>query len=976
MNHISQSAAGSAPFPCTEPGIPPPVLQAELQRHWQELAEAANARGVELRWQPDVLAAVCRVWPASEYVARTCIRDPALLADLLNSGDLTARYEPGTYAARLETLLAAVQTEEALRSALRRLRHREMVRIAWRDLAGWADLAETLSDLSQLADACLDGALRRLDAWQRDLWGTPRSRDGAEQSLVVLGMGKLGARELNYSSDIDLIFAFPEEGDTDGARSISNEEYFTRLGRSLINIISDAAAEGFVFRVDVRLRPYGDSGPLVMSFAAMEDYYQFQGREWERYAMIKARVVAGDLQAGEQLLQSLRPFVYRRYLDYGAYESLRAMRALISREVRRKGMENDVKLGPGGIREVEFVGQAFQLIRGGREPALREREILRVLNYLGQKGHLPEYAARGLREAYIFLRRVENRLQEFQDRQTHALPADETGRARLAFAMGYGDWASFARDLARHRRLVQGQFERVFAAPQADAEAGGADLAALWRGELADTQALEILQQAGFEDAGEALRLLTQLREGRIYRVLGQQGKERLDRLMPLLLAAAGQSARPTVCLLRLVGVLEAIAGRIAYLALLVENPMALSQLVKLCAASPWIAGLLARHPILLDELLDPRTLYAPLDRAGLERQLKTQLAPVPEDDLEQQMDALRHFKQSNVLRVAAADVAGVMPLMVVSDHLTEVAEVVLGQVLELAWNHMVQRHGRPRCRVGGELREAHFAIVAYGKLGGIELGYGSDLDLVFLHDSTGEEQCTDGARPVDNAVFFTRLGQRIIHLLSTQTAAGVLYEVDTRLRPSGSSGLLVSSIEAFAEYQRAEAWTWEHQALVRARVVAGDRGLAQAFDALRREILYRPRDPDVLRAEVRNMRERMRQELGSRKPGCFDLKHGRGGIADIEFMVQYNVLLWANTHPELTRYTDNIRQLDGLAQAGLLTSEDAGLLADAYRAYRARVHSLTLQNESAVVDESEFREFREGVSRLWRELVEEASGK
>lgn len=976
MKLDSPSAVFPAQPPCEEPDILPAALRAELQQQWSVLTEAASARGVRLARHPDGLAAACRVWPASDFVARACVRDPGLLANLLDSGDLRSRYEPGAYPVRVAAALAAVQTEEALGSALRRLRQREMVRIAWRDLAGWADVAETLADLSGLADACLDGALRRLHGWQCTQWGMPRSEDGTEQALVVLGMGKLGGRELNFSSDIDLVFAYPEEGETDGPRPVSNEEFFTRLGRALIHAIGAPTADGLVFRVDMRLRPFGDSGPLVMSFAAMEEYYQSQGREWERYAMIKARAVAGDRAAGERLLQSLRPFVYRRYLDYGAFESLREMREMIAREVRRKGMEGNVKLGPGGIREIEFVGQAFQLIRGGREPALRAREILQVLEYLGQQGHLPEYAARGLRESYVFLRRVENHLQEFQDRQTHTLPTDDMGRARLALSMGHEDWAVFSRVLERHRRFVQGQFERVFAAPQADAGAGGTDLAALWQGALSEAQALEVLQSGGFDDPGEALRLLTQFRDGRVYRTLGRQGKERMDRLMPLLLAAAVRCSHPAACLLRLVGVLEAIGGRTAYLALLVENPMALSQLVKLCAASPWIAGLLARHPILLDELLDPRTLYAPLDRAGLRRQLESQLAAIPEDDLEQQMDVLRHFKQSNVLRVAAADVAGVMPLMVVSDHLTEIAEVVLGQALSLAWHHLVQRHGRPRCRVAGELSDANFAIVAYGKLGGIELGYGSDLDLVFLHDSAGEDQYTDGAKSVDNFVFFTRLGQRIIHVLTTHTAAGVLYEVDARLRPSGSSGLLVSSFEAFADYQRTEAWTWEHQALARARVVAGDPAVARAFDELRREILMRPRDPLLLRTEVRDMRERMRTELGSHRPGWFDLKQGRGGIADIEFMVQYSVLLWAHTHPELTRYTDNIRQLDGLAHAGLMARGDVKLLADAYRAYRARVHRLTLQNEPAVVDEGEFRDFREGVCRIWRDLMEVTSDK
>jgi [glutamine synthetase] adenylyltransferase / [glutamine synthetase]-adenylyl-L-tyrosine phosphorylase len=957
--------------PSTTIAALPEPLRDGVTRHWEALREAAAAEDLRLPQDEAFGTSFARVWAASEFVARSCSREPRMLVGLIESGDLARPYGAGELPARIQGELAAAPAAGGLEVALRRVRRREMVRIAWRDLAGWAPLEETLGELTDLAEACLEAALRRLDAAQREKVGSPRSRGGEPQSLVVIGMGKLGARELNFSSDIDLIFAYPEEGQTDGARPLSNEEYFARLGRALIQALNTTTSEGFVFRVDMRLRPYGDSGPLAMSFDAMEDYYQVQGREWERYAMIKARPVAGERAAGERLLRRLRPFVYRRYLDYSAFESLRDMKALISREVRRKGLEANIKLGPGGIREIEFIGQAFQLIRGGREPEMQERGILAVLRQLGAKRHLPGYVTRGLSDAYVFLRRVENRLQAHADRQTHVLPTGDRERLALAHAMGAADWVAFTRELERHRRLVQEHFEQVFRAPQADDGAGAQDLHSVWRDSLEDAQAEVILAEAGFEDPSEALRLLTQLRDSQASRA-SRRGRERLDRLMPLLLGAAGRADHPTATLLRSVRVIEAIAGRSAYVALLVENPMALSQLVKLCAASPWIAGLLARHPALLDELLDPRTLYTPLGRERLEQELRGQLGQVPPDDLEQQMEVLRHFRQSNVLRVAAADVAEVMPLMVVSDHLTEIAEVVLGQVLELAWQHLVRRYGRPRCRMEGQVHEPGFAIVAYGKLGGIELGYGSDLDLVFLHDSDGEEQATDGPKPVDNAVFFARLGQRIIHILSTQTPAGVLYEVDTRLRPSGASGLLVSSLAAFAEYQRAEAWTWEHQALVRARVVAGEPRLAHAFEGLRREVLSRPRDPEVLRREVREMRERMRAELGSRGTGWFDIKQDRGGIADIEFMVQYGVLSWAHGHPELLRYTDNIRQLEGLSQAGLMSAEEAGLLADAYRAFRAGIHRLTLQNEPARVTDAEFAEYRDAVARLWRERMED----
>ena len=950
--------------------LPAPV-RAEVERNWQAYLETAAARGVSVPRQADFHAVLLRVWAGSDFVAQTCARAPELLADLLDSGDLLSDYPPKELAHKAQRVCARAADETTLGVALRRLRRREMLRIAWRDLAGWADLHETCADLSALACACLDAALARLDAWQRKESGTPRGVNGKPQALVVLGMGKLGAAELNFSSDIDLIFAYPEEGQT-RPNGMTNEEYFIRLGQRLIHAISATTADGQVFRVDMRLRPYGDSGPLAMGFQAMEEYYQHQGRDWERYALIKASPVAGDRSAGAALLETLRPFIYRRYLDYGTFAALRDMKAMISRELERKGLADNIKLGPGGIREVEFIGQAFQLIRGGREPDLQERGILTVLARLAARDHLPEYVSRGLREAYIFLRRLENRVQAYQDTQTHELPTDPLIQARLAIAMGFADWTALRRALDKHRHWVQGHFEQVFAAPQAAGTAlPNSDLDAVWRGVLTGGAATAVLATAGMDDTEEALRLLTRLREGFGYRALSAKGRERMDHLLPMLIAAVGAVAQPTATLQRVIGLLEAVAGRSAYLALLVENPMALSQLVQLCAASPWIARQLTRHPILLDELLDPRSLYAPLDKIALAQELLTLMQPVPAADLERQMEALRWFKQANVLRVAAADIAAAMPLMVVSDHLTEIAETVLHEVLGLAWEHLAARHGRPQYRVDDSVHEAGFIIVAYGKLGGIELGYGSDLDLVFLHDGVGTAQRSVGPKRVDNGVFFARLGQRIIHMLNTHTPSGVLYEVDMRLRPSGDSGLLVSSLEAFADYQRNAAWTWEHQALVRARVVAGDPALAARFAAVRNEVLGRGRGADELRVAVRDMRERMRVELAVRAADQFDLKQGRGGIADIEFMVQYGVLAWSAQHPQLLVYTDNVRLLEGFTRAGLMAATDSRLLADAYRAYRARLHRLALQEESAVTDARQFQEYRDGVAEVWTRLME-----
>ncbi len=968
----------SADQPMTEPaGAPwlqrlPEALRPPVTRAWQACVEAASGAGLEPPAGDELCDELARVWSASRFVAESCVRAPELLDELVGSGDLARGYGPGELAERIRQGCAAVDDEAGLARALRLLRRREMVRIAWRDLAGSAGLEETLHDLSDLAEACIDSALAMLHAWQVGQWGETRTADGTPQGLVVLGMGKLGARELNFSSDIDLIFGYPEYHDDPGCQ-VGCERYFQRLGQRLIQALDATTADGFVFRVDMRLRPYGSAGPLAMSFDALEEYYQSQGREWERYALIKARPVGGERKAGAALLEMLRPFVFRRYVDFGVFESLREMKAMINAEVSRKGMEQNVKLGPGGIREVEFVGQAFQLVHGGREPKLRQRGILDVLAALAELGQLPEHAARQLRAAYLFLRRVENRLQEFDDRQTHELPRDATERLRLAFAMGYPDWEAFLADLDRHRAHVHGDYEQLFALPQA--EAGEVEetmgLAGVWQAALDDTSVETALETAGFDDAPAARELLRALRESRACRAQSAVGQKRLARLMPLLLTAVAGTGAPTETLRRLVPLLETISRRSAYIALLVENPMALSQLVRLVSASVWIGLRLTQYPLLLDELLDPRTLYSPPDRARLETELAARLAAVDGDDLEQQMEALRHFKRANVLRVAAADVVDAIPLMVVSDHLTWIAETVLGAVYRLAWDGLVARHGVPRCTVDGVAREAGFGIVAYGKLGGIELGYVSDLDIVFLHDSEGEAQFTDGEKSLDNAVFMARVAQRIIHILTTLTASGELYPVDTRLRPSGASGLMVSSLEAFVAYQRDEAWTWEKQALVRARPVAGSPVVAERFTRIRGEVLGEPRDADALRGEVRDMRQRMREQLAKSEPGRFDLKQAAGGIADIEFMVQYATLAWAHDHPALLAWSDNIRLLETLDREGLLPSADATLLSDAYRAFRAAGHRCALQDGPALVDAREYAGLRDGVAAIWQKLME-----
>jgi glutamate-ammonia-ligase adenylyltransferase len=841
-----------------------------------------------------------------------------------------------------------------------------MVRIIWRDLAGLADLAETLEDLSELADQCIAQSLALLHGWCVAQWGEPRDAAGRAQRLIILGMGKLGARELNLSSDIDLIFAYPSIGQTDGRNPIDNESFFTRLARKLIKALGEQTAEGFVFRVDVRLRPFGDAGPLVLHFDALETYYQSQGRPWERYAMIKARPLTGDPDDIAELMGILRPFVFRRYIDFGAIEAIRELKVKIAAELHKRGMDANVKLGPGGIREIEFIGQAFQLIRGGREPELQVRPILQVLARLAAMGEMSPQDVAELTAAYEVLRRTENRLQAWRDEQTHKLPADAEGQDRLARSMGYPEWAAFAPVLAGHRDRVQQHFEDVFAEREA-ADRAADPLAVVWDRPEAEAVAAA-LAAAGFADVGQAGERLAAFRDSAACRRLSANARERLDTLMPQLLRAVAMEPNPGGVLERLLTLLAAVIRRTAYLDLLVENPLVLGHLVRLVAESPWVGEQLARQPALFDELLDPAQLYSPLRREALEEELDTLLARVDSDDLEQQMERLRQFSLGNRLRVAAADLIRAIPLMVVSDYLTEIAEVVLGRVYRMAWEHMVERHGRPQ-QIDGD--DSGFAVVGYGKLGGIELGYSSDLDLVFLHGSRDVNAMTDGKRSVSNDQFYIRLAQRMIHLLNTRTPSGQLYEVDTRLRPNGSSGLLVSSLNAFRQYQEKSAWTWEHQALIRARVVAGDMGVAAQFQAIRRAVLGRERDADALRDEVCQMRARMRGELDQSGEERFDPKQGVGGVADIEFMVQYAILRWSHDHPALLAWTDNVRLLDSLAAEGLLPREQADLLADTYRSLRAAAHRAALRGEDGLLPAGEFAEARAAVAAVWHELME-----
>ena len=858
--------------------------------------------------------------------------------------------------------------------ALRRWRRREMVRIAWRDLAGWASLEETLSELSVFADTAIQSAYEHARRSLIVRYGTPRSPTGVEQSLIVIGMGKLGGGELNFSSDIDLVFLFPEHGATDGARSIENEEFFTRLGQGLIRLLETPTHEGLVFRVDMRLRPFGDSGALVSSFASFEDYLQRHGRDWERYAYVKARAVTAADQYQEIYSNAVRPFVYRRYVDYGVFESLREMKVLIEREVERRELADHVKLGPGGIREIEFVVQAFQLIRGGRLRRLQTVSLLEALPLLDGNKLLPPNVVFELHSAYCFLRKLENRIQMLADAQEHQLPKDDLSRTRIALAMGVPDWSALLVELDAHRARVSRHFKSVVFSAGREGENGSVqmDLGRFWDTQGEQASIAESLAKAGMADSDEAARLLLELRASGAVRKLDEPGRKRLQSLLPVLLTDVATGPEPLAVLRRLIRIIEAIGQRSVYFALLRESEGARRRLIDLCARGDFLANQIAAHPLLLDELLDERLLLVLPSRAELATELDVMMDQLPEaNDPERQVETLRQFQRAAIFRVAVADLTGVLPVMHVSDRLTEIAELIVERAMSLAWQQMTAQFGVPMSDddAGGR-RPARICAAGYGKLGGMELGYSSDLDLVFLHDSQGEQQETSAAKPVDNQVFFIRLAQRIVHLLTMHSRAGRLYEVDQRLRPSGKGGMLVTNIVAFAEYQNKEAWTWEHQALLHARAVAGSPELRARFETVRMTALRNDVRRDKLREDVASMRERMRRELTRAKAGEFDIKQDAGGVADIEFLAQYWALLWAKDKPPVAMFSDTIRQLESVASADLVPQETVDVLTHAYREYRMRSHRLSLELKEPIVVATEFVGTRAAVTKIWNEAM------
>lgn len=930
-----------------------------------------------------------RCWSCSHFIAMWCSKNPEEFRQLVSSGELYRSYKKDEMNERLTQDLKDVTSENDLLRVLRQFRNREITRIIWRDFNRESDLEETTFDMTSLAETSIRNALDFLYHSACEVSGTPSDLNGKPQKMVVLGMGKLGGWELNVSSDIDLIFAYPEQGETNGSQcSLSNEEFFVRLSQRLIKSLDAKTDDGFVFRVDMRLRPYGQSGNLILSFAAMEEYYQTQGRDWERYAMIKARVVGGEAEDGAELMKLLRPFTFRKYVDFSTLESLRKMKILINRETQRKDISKNIKIGFGGIREIEFIAQAFQIIYGGRDMRFQSQSLKDILTLMNKESLLPESEVKKLQQSYKFLRDTEHILQGMQDLQTHMLPNTKEEQLKLAYLMGFISWDQFSLVLDKRRSDVQQIFRSVIASePSPDTndhkknELMQAD--DIWQCEI-DKDVTAKLSCLGYKSSKDALVLIQALKQDRSILFMSKDAKTRLDALMPDLIFACANYENETSTLIRVLKLIESIARRSAYLVLLKENPGVLNITIQLCSASPWISEQLSRNPALLDELLDHRTLYTLPDKEQLIDELRQQLLRVPSNDQEAQMEALRYFKLSHSLHVAACEVTEILPLLKVSDYLTSIAEAILTHTVEIAWGQMIEKYGNPS---GGASKKSEFLIVGYGKLGSIELGHNSDLDLVFIYDANRNDQ-TDGDKSIDNETFFIRLGQKIIHILTTRLASGVLYEVDVRLRPSGRSGMLVSSLEAFEKYQLDNAWTWEHQALVRARPIVGTPVLTGKFKSIRSKVLCRSRDQNQLINDVSDMRKKMLKQLTiekrtPKKPllktkiehsnanvPMFDIKYDEGGIVDIEFIVQTKVLSHAHQFVDLIHWSDNIRIIDSLESNGIFSFDEAKNLKEAYINYRSLGHKLQLQNAPLLIEANQCSTQRKQVTTIWNKVI------
>ena len=952
------------------PTYPHTQMPARLEQDFQVLLQHLGETPVADH-RDEILA----VWYASPFVKRVCLAQPQWLQELLVQDGLHADCSAEDYAELLKDVISRVASVEEVQRELRRLRYSAYARIAWRDLRQYSSVQQTLAELSNFAQICIDQSLTWCFEWLKSRPHAGQFEQSLPNSVIVFALGKLGGGELNFSSDVDIVFAYAGNADYTQDQQAKASSFYLKLVQLLIKVLSEQTQDGFVFRIDTRLRPFGNAGALVPSLTAIDQYFQTTGRDWERYAWIRARAVAGDTDTGEQFLQDVSPFVYRRYHDYGVMQSLREMKAMVDQKANQAVNRNDLKIGQGGIREIEFVAQMFQLIYGGRDPDLRIRSTIGALAYLGGSGKLTRENSVALHHAYLFLRKAENCLQLREDQQVHNLPTKDSDRLHYAHAMGFQSWDALHAEILSHTASVSSIFHDLLQTDSTGTDKTTKDrddFAFVWQ-QVQDRQScLDILTGYFGDESGEIYQRL------RGFEASAQQAepvaKQRLDRFVPVLLQNLSDSEHPVLVLTRFLRILGKIVQRSTYISLLTENQHKLAELLKLIEASQWVAQYIATHPLLLDELLHSDN-YDPPDLEEMQYQMQVleqlqMLVDATGDSLEVYMERLREFKHAQVLRIAAADIVSDYPIMRVSDHLSWLAETCIKSAVRKAYSDLTGKHGVPTCHVDGKEVTPELLIIEYGKLGGLELGYGSDLDVVFAHNSPDTAGETDGENSLNNTVFFTRVVQRAIHLLTTVTASGKVFDIDTRLRPYGESGAVVCSLAAYEEYLRHKAWLWEHQALIRARPVTASRGLANAFLELRKDVLCQERDIEEVRSSVIEMREKMVAASNSKDGARFSLKKGKGGIIDIEFIAQFFVLSHAHKHHEICTHTDHVRILDACAQAGLMERESAEELKAIYIAYRKYLHQLSLQLLPETAEAGEFAQERAAVRNYWASLI------
>ena len=893
----------------------------------------------------------------SRFVQRVRRRYPAELGCLAPGMPRRAAME--------DALQALTRLGHPRTSALRVLRQLVLERLAVLDCEQMAPLADVTLAVTELAELALDQACELAFADLDALHGAPLMADGQRAQLWVIGMGKLGARELNVSSDIDLIYVYEQDGETagnaEGRNRVSHHEYFGKAVRHIYNTIGETTEHGQVFRVDLALRPNGNSGPSAVSLGALEEYFMVQGREWERFAWLKSRVIAPRSAITGGSAQSLRgvvlPFVFRRYLDYGVFEALRALHRQIrdhaaKRAAGHPGRANDVKLSRGGIREIEFTVQLLQVVRGGQFPELRTRPTLDALQRVAKAGLMPATTAQALTEAYSFLRRVEHRIQYLDDQQTHVLPTRDDDLAWLAASMGYPTVAGFLHALDAHREAVAEEFDILLGGPAKGQCSGKGCAGNRTDGASPGTDLQAVLPSLPRELAERVAQWSTHPR----VLALREDTRSRLVRLVQRTGAWIDEGRVTEQAALRMADWIEPLLRRESYLALLQERPSVHERLLRLLGAARWPARYLLQHPGVIDELASQQLLAERFDAKQFEADLEDRRASLHrtgEDDEEALLNLLRRAHHAEVFRTLARDLEGVLTVEQVADDLSALADTMLALTARWCWQRLKNRHRE----------EPSMAVIGYGKLGGKELGYGSDLDIVFVYDD-----------PHENAgEIYAGFVRKMINWMTVKTGEGDLYEIDTALRPNGNSGLLVTSLEAYAQYQQQRgsnaAWTWEHQAMTRARCVLGSPAMHQRFDQVREAVITAPREAADLAREIVSMRAKVRAAHPVRGGG-FDVKHSPGGMVDVEFVVQYLVLLHASTHPELRLNTGNIHLLRRAEAVGLLPVGMGAAAADAYRELRQIQHRARLDETTTQVDPASAASAAAAVSGLWQQVL------